>query len=172
MRTKSKILVGVMVALLVALPLMSTSAMAEDTNSEVSGAYDNELKKIIKSLMRRLSQQREQRNAVWFFKGAEPVTIEAVVKAYHRNILIVTTSEGRLNVVLPRVWNNDSDVIRLHQIFDEGYISIGDEITMNALKRTATNKNNVTVTVVFSYEIIDESNGNHLYAVLPFNINT
>lgn len=171
MRTKTKILTGVVVALVVALPLISSAIAEQDygeENNAPNAAFEDRLRQFVVS---RLSQQKRNPNLVWFFKGAEVVVVEGGVTAYHNNILVLTADEEeRLNIVLPGVWNIDSDIVRLQQIYEEELVSIGDEITVKALKRTVTNENGVTVTVIFGYEINDLSNSNHLYAVLPVNI--
>ena len=171
MKTKTKVLIGVVVALVVALPLISSAIAEQDygeENNTPDVAFEDRLRQFI---MSRLSQQKRNPNLVWFFKGAETVVVEGGVTAYHNNILIVTEGEGeRLNIVLPGVWNIDSDIVRLQQIYEEELVSIGDEITVKALKRTVTNENGVTVNMIFGYEINDLSNGNHLYTVLPVNI--
>jgi hypothetical protein len=171
MKTKTKILTGVVVALVVALPLIS-STIAEQDNGEENAAPDSSLEDRLRQfIMSRLSQQRRNPNLVWFFKGAEAVDVEGEVAAHHNNILVLTADEEeRLYIVLPRVWNINSDIVRLQQIYEQDLFSIGDEITVKALKRTVTNENGVTVTMIFGYEINDLSNGNHLYAVLPVNI--
>jgi len=171
MKTRTKILTGVIVALLVALPLIS-NAIAEGEYREENNTPDASLEDRLRQfIMSRLSQQKRNPNLVWFFKGAEAVVVEGEVTAHHDNILVLTTDEEeRLSIVLPRVWNIDSDIVRLQQTYEEELLLIGDEITVKALKRAVTNDNGVTVTMIFGYEINDPSNGNHLYAVLPVNI--
>jgi hypothetical protein len=171
MKTKTKILTGVVVALVVALPLIS-STIAEQDNGEENTAPDASFEDRLRQfIVSRLSQQKRNPNLVWFFKGAEAVVVEGVVTAHHNNILVLTADEEkRVNIVLPRVWNSNSDIVRLQQIYEEEIVSIGDEITVKALKRRVTNENGVTVTMIFGYEINDLANGNDLYAVLPVNI--
>ena len=174
LKTKTKVLIGVISALLLILPLMS-SVMADDTYED---AYEDESnipngslqERIRQFITRPTSQQRRQLRTVWFFKDAEYATVEGTLTAYHKNILVVTTEDGRLNIVLPGVWNVDSEVVQLNELFEEGYVSIGDQVTIDALSRTVTNENGVTVTMIFGNEIDDETSGNHLYAVLPVNI--
>lgn len=175
MRRRRKILIGAIVALVVALQLMS-NVMADDTYDEepngsnvLNGSFEERIRRFV---TKHLSQQERKRTAMWFFRRAESVSVEGTVIAHHKNILILTTGEAeRLNVVLSRVWNMDSDILGLNQIFEDEYVSIGDDVTMVALNRTVTNENGVTMTIIFGYEIIDQTNGNHLYAVLPVNIN-
>ena len=64
----------------------------------------------------------------------------------------------------------DSNVINISAIFEEGYIGIGDNVTIKALQRSVKNEKEITVTIIMAYENIDNTNGNHLYAVSPFNI--
>lgn len=169
-KTKTKVLTGVIAALLLILPLMS-NVVAEDVYDDESNVPNGSLQEKIKQFINRSTlQQRRQHRAVWFFKDAEYSTVDGTVTAHHKNILVVTTEDGRLSVVLPGVWNVDSEVVRLYQIFEEDYVSIGDQVTIKALNRTVTNENGVTLSIIFGYEIDDETSDYHLYAVLPVNI--
>ena len=165
MKKESKILIGVLAALLVVIPLMSL-VMAVDVNGQEPDESDNLLRARIR--LEEYNLQR-QRCVIWFFKDAEKDTITGTITAHDRSILIVTDAAGnRFNIILPRRWNIGSDVVSLDQLFDEGYISIGETVTLDALKRTDTNENGVTVTTIFCYEIT--TNSHNLYAVLPVNI--
>jgi len=162
MKKESKMLIGVMAVFLVAVSLVG-SGLAVNAYGQESDESNN-IPRERKNLVVR------NRRIIWFFKGAVKDTITGTVVAHDRNILIVEDSEGdRFNIVLPRRWNIDSQVISLIQMFDE-YVSIDDTVTLTVLMRTATNENDVTVTIIFGYEIEDITNGNSLYAVLPINI--
>jgi len=102
--TKSKIFLGAILALLVAVPLVS-AALATPTNTGTP--KNTSLKeKIAKDL---LEYQRGQA-AKGLFKGAEAVTIQGTVITHFRNILAVTDLSGaRLNVLLPQVWSANSE---------------------------------------------------------------
>jgi len=170
MKTQSKILFAAALALVIALPLMSV-AMTYSYEGETDDSGSPHRERARQLLMQRVGQHWGPWFSSWFFKEAEIVTVEGTVTAHARHVLVLTTDEDeRLNIVLPGSWNVDSEVFGLPQIFEEGYISIGDEVSIKALQRTVTNENEVTITAFLGYEIVDETNGNHLYAVLPFNI--
>jgi len=169
-KKESKILIGVMAMLLVALPLiggvMATDDYTQESDESNLVADDSEQKIRRFSVLCKLRQEK-QRRVIWFFKGAEKDTITGTITARDRNVIIVTNGEDRFNVVVARRWNVDSEVVSLQQMFDEGYIP-NETVTLTVLKRAVTNENDVTVTIIFGYEITTSSN--HLYAVLPFNI--
>ena len=171
MKKESKILIGVIAALLVALPLMAgVTAAAADDGQEFEESNDSPEQRLRRIIVARNQQKR--RRAIWFFRGAVKVTVTGTVEQRDGNIMIVATDvEGdMINIVLPRRWlakSDNSKVISLQQMFDEEYVKIGDEVTLKVLKRTVTNENEeVTVTAIFGYEIPSHS----LYAILPYNI--
>ncbi len=165
MEKKSKILIGLVAVLLVVLPLASSVMAANASNQEPDESISLDCERIrveVQNLQR-------QRRIIWFFRDAEKDTITGTVTARDRNILIVIDSNGdRFNIVLPRQWNIGSEVVTLNQVLDEAYVSIGETVTFDVLKRTVTNENDVTVTIIFCYEIT--TNDYNLYAVLPVNI--
>ena len=156
-------MIGLVAVLLVALPLIS-SALAVDVNSQ-----ELDESNLCGERVRACIRQRQWR-IIWFFKGAEKDSIEGTVIARDRNILIVTDDQdNRFNIILPGRWNIGSDVVTLNQVFDEGYISIGETVTLEVLKRTVTNENRVSLTIIFGYEITTTEY--NIYVVLPININ-
>ena len=171
MRKEIKILIGIMAVLILALPLMST-AMAAEVNGEEPDESGDAPQGSLRRLLAALNmQQGRWKRFIWFFKGAEKDTLSGTVTARHRNILILTDGNGeRYNVVLPANWNVGSEVISLNEMFEEGYVNIGDEVTLEVLKRTVENENEVTLTIFFGYEIENEDTGHIFYAVLPVNI--
>lgn len=162
MKKESKILIGFIAVLLIALPLMG-SVIAVD----VDGQESNETYNL---LGERVELKGRNQRIVWFFKDAEKDIIAGTITARDRNILIVTDGDGeRLNIVMSRRWNMGQDVVSLNQMFEDGYVSIGETVSLDVLKRTFKNGNDVTATIIFCYEI--STGSNNLYAVLPFNIN-
>jgi len=105
-----------------------------------------------------------------FLANSGVVTFNGTIVAHARNILIVDSNGMRLNVILPPAWNRGSEVMGVGKLFNQSYIANGDSVTVKALKATYTNAQGVTISTILAYEIVDNTTGNHLYAVLPFNI--
>jgi len=166
METKSKVLIGTVLALLVVLPLISTAWAIPAYNSRIKNS----------SMAPAAVQKEELRKgaAAWFFKDAEVVTIDGTVVTHARNILIVDSEGKRLNILLPPLWsvNTEDRVLNLSAIFKENYVKAGDTVTITALERAVKNEKGVSVSFIVAYEILDETTDNHLYAILPFNIAT
>ncbi len=166
METKTKVLIGVILVFVVAVPLLVDVATA-DANGQ---GGDLTLRERIARLLMRLKAQQQQREvARQFLREAESATVQGTVVAHAGRIMIVDSDGTRLNILLPGTWNINSEVVNLTVVF-ENYVHSGDAITAKVLQRTVTNENNVTFTAIVAYEITDATSGNHLYAVLPFNI--
>jgi hypothetical protein len=170
METKYKALIGVIVVVVVA-SMVGSVLTTEAYSAQSSGQGNLTPRERLAQALALLQQKAQERNAIvkWFLNGAEAVTVQGTVVADYNNILIVGTGTGRLNVLLPPVWNINSQVANLTTVY-ANYVSTGDTVTIKALQRAVTNEKNVTVTVIVAYEITDTTSGNHLYAVLPFNI--
>ncbi len=165
MKSETKLTLGLLFATLLAAPMVA-SAMAADTSTQNTPGGQSRL-----ALRQRLMRLRSFWSAC-FLKEAEPATLTGTVLQHFRNRLVLSTSDQRLTVDLPLVWDNGTAIITLNQVYKEGYIQNGDPVTIKALKRTATNEKGVTIVVLVGYEIADLATGKHLTAVLPFNIIT
>lgn len=169
---ESKILIGIMAVLILALPLMSGVMAAEGNGLEPDEADDfseEEAKRFLAAAYK--MHQGRLRSLIWFFRGAEKDKISGTVTARHRNILIVTVDDvERYNIVLPIQWNFGFEVISLNEMFEEEYLGLGDDVTLMTLKKTVENEKEVALTAVFGCEIENVTTGSILYAVLPFNI--
>ena len=164
METRSKLFLAAILALLVAVPIVSV-AFAPPM---YAGTSENTILK--EKTMKQLLEQRRQAAKV-FFKGAEAATIQGTVITHFRNMLVVTNSSGaRLNVLLPQVWsaNSEDKVFNVTILFTD-YVKAGNTVTIEALERSVNNGKGVTITSILAYEITVGTN--HLYAVTPFNIN-
>jgi len=169
MQKKTKLIVGVTLVLLIALPFTAIT-VAEVYGQQVNGSNVAEGENAQRLLLLQL-QQRKPFLMGWFLKEAEKSTVTGTIIAHAGRIIVVRDSQGeRLNIVLAVRWNIDSNNLPIKQVFSEGYLSVGDEVTLNALKRTATNTKGVTITIIFGYEILNKANNNHLYAIQPLNI--
>jgi len=166
METKSKVLIGTVIALLVVLPLMSKAWAIP--------AYNGGIKNASVAPASSNKEELQRSAAAWFFKDAEVVTIDGTVVTHLRNILVVDSDGKRLNILLPPQWsvNSEDKVLNISAIFKENYIKAGDTVTITALERTVKNEKGVSISFIVAYEIVDETTNNHLYAILPFNIAT
>jgi len=178
METKSKFLIGAVLVLLVALPLMSTVLVASPYNNvscDESNSTSSQNEKPRAECLERLIKGEYWKYgdlAKEFLKKAKNVTIEGTVITHFRNILVVQSGDHRLNILLPPIWsvNAEDKVANLTEVFST-YIKAGHMIEIKALERDFTNSNDVTISIIVAYEIHDLTSDNHLYAILPFNIN-
>jgi hypothetical protein len=107
----------------------------------------------------------------WFLRHSEAVEVEGTAVALFKDMLIVDTVEGQIRIHLPQAWTVDEELTMREELFESGYLSVGEEITVEALRADVVDKEGLRIYLLLGYEIIDES-GVHAYAVLPFNIET
>ncbi|RJS85016.1 hypothetical protein CW702_01625, partial [Candidatus Bathyarchaeota archaeon] len=69
---------------------------------------------------------------------------------------------------LPPIWRDGNKVMNLSEVFNGGYLGVGESVTIKALQRTIINKNGTGISVLVAYEI--EGSSYLLHAVLPFNV--
>ena len=106
----------------------------------------------------------------YFIKNTVPVEIEGNLAAHVRRLLILNVESEEVSVIVPRGWLVNGEAMRLSELFEEGYLNVGDELVITALEAAYTNENGVTFYIIFGYEIENQTNGSHLSAILPFNI--
>jgi len=107
----------------------------------------------------------------WFLNHSEPVEVKGTAVALFKDMLIVSTAEGQVRIHLPHAWTVDEELTMRAEIFESDYLSVGEDITVKALRADVINKEGFRVYLLLGYEIIDESDV-RAYAVLPFNIET
>jgi len=110
------------------------------------------------------------RSPWWFLHNSYPVEIEGTAVGLWKGMLVVNTTEGHVRVHLPKMWTIGEEFVKRGELFDE-YLSVGEEITVKALRANVTDKEGFSIYVLLGYEIIDEC-GVGAYAVLPFNVET
>jgi len=185
METRSKFLIGAVLALLVALPLMSTvlatstynAATDSDDAPKACPPQSQRLKEEYLGQLIKEGYLGHDDNGLHlgivkdFLKEARNVTIEGNVTTHYRNILVLQTSTSRLNILLPPIWsvNAEDKVLNLTEVFNN-YVKSGDTVKITALERDFKNEKGVTISIIVAYEIMDTTSNNHLYAILPFNI--
>lgn len=107
----------------------------------------------------------------WFLNHSEPTEVNGAAVALFKNMLIVDTAEGQIRIHLPQAWTVNGEVTIREELFESGYLSEGENITVKALRANVINKQGLCVYLLLGYEIINESTV-HAYAILPFNIET
>ncbi len=167
MNTKTKALIGVMIALMIAIPIVSYTMASSSSNFLNNTTTDNNSATTQEIQQLRIMIQGRN-GGIRFFRGAEKVTIEGTVDAYYKQTLMVQSGEEKLNILLPVTWSVGSEVYNVTRLFEQGILTSGQSISIQALQRTATNENGVTIKVILAYEIV--AGENTIHAILPFNI--
>jgi len=111
------------------------------------------------------------RRTWWFLNHSEPTEIDGTAVALFKNMLILDTGEGQIRIHLPQAWTIDGQVTMREDLFESGYLSEDETITVKALRADVIDKQGLCVYLLLGYEIINES-GASACAVLPFNIET
>jgi hypothetical protein len=107
----------------------------------------------------------------WLLNNSEPVEIEGAAATYHKDFLMVNTDAGQVRIALPEEWTVGTDVVPREMLFESGYLSPGENVTVKALKTGLFAKTTFAIYVAIGYEIIDDASV-HAYAALPVNIET
>jgi len=111
------------------------------------------------------------RRAWWFLNHSEPTEVNGAAVVLFKNMLIVDTGEGQIRIHLPQAWTVNGEVTMIEELFESGYLSEGETITVKALRADVIDKQGLCVYLLLGYEMINEASV-HAYAVLPFNIET
>jgi len=119
----------------------------------------------------RCKPRLKARRVWWFLNHSEPTEIDGTAVALFKNMLIIDTSEGQIRIHLPQAWTIDGQVTIREELFESGYLSEGETITVKALRADVIDKQGLCVYLLLGYEINNESTV-HAYAILPFNIET
>ena len=107
----------------------------------------------------------------WLLNHSEPVEVEGKAVAYHNGFLIVNTSEGQVRIALPEEWTVGSEIVPRSMLYESGYLSTGENVTVKTLRTNLFEKTTFTIYLAIGYEIIDAT-GVHAHATLPVNIET
>lgn len=114
---------------------------------------------------------RKPRPFRWFFRHSEPVEIGGTVVALFKDMLIVDASDKQVRIHLPLMWTVDGKLVERGELQEGGYLTVGEEATVKALRFNAVEKECLCIYLLLGYEIINECNV-HAYGVLPFSIET
>lgn len=101
--------------------------------------------------------------------NATPTEINGTVVALVRDMLVLDTDEGHIRIHLPPVWTLNYEVMQREELFNNTFSSIGQNVTVKALKTILFENDGLSINVMMGYEIIN-ADSIHAYAVLPFNI--
>lgn len=101
--------------------------------------------------------------------NATSIEINGTVIALVKSMLVLDTDEGHVRIHLPPVWTLNYEVTRREELFNNTFSSIGENVTVKALKAVLFENDGLSINVMMGYEIIN-ADAIHAYAVLPFNI--
>lgn len=162
MKSKLKVLAValVTVAVVSALLYMPLTNALQSGVPDVEGAYARRGKPWLRAKL-----------GWWFLNHSEPVEVEGAAVILLRGMLVVNTAEGQIRIHLPREWIVGEELMMREELFESGYLSVGENITVKALRGNMIDKEGFSIYLLLGYEIIDESSV-HAYAALPFNIET
>ena len=173
MTSKTKALViALVVAAVTGLLLYVPLSLAGSRSNQGNEVTDNSMP-MVNSEMPDLQGLGEFRRELLrrFIANATPVEIHGTVVALVKRMLVLNTAEGQVRILLPPKWTVAEKVLQREDLFKTDYLTIGQSITVKALKGTLVTRESYSIYVLFGYEIINAS-GIHAYAVLPFNIET
>jgi len=109
----------------------------------------------------------------WLIAHSTPAEVNGKAVALVKNMLIVKVGEDQVRVLMPPGWIVDEKAIRAGRLFNGTYMSLGDNLTVKALKTILkTDGEGLSIYTLIGYDIIDKTHGTHAYAILPFNIKT
>lgn|GEM_PF-3199246 len=100
----------------------------------------------------------------WFFlKDANKTTYTGEILLVSDHILVLNVTGETVNIIMAQKWVSDENVSTLHDLFVNETLSVGQEVTINALEYAVKN-----IYFAFGYKITTETAT--IPALLPFNI--
>jgi hypothetical protein len=85
------------------------------------------------------------RRAWWFLNHSEPTEIDGAAVALFKNMLIVDTGEGQIQIHLPQAWTINGEITMREELFESGYLSEDENITVKALRADVIDKEGLCV---------------------------
>ena len=107
----------------------------------------------------------------WLLNNSEPEDVEGAAVTFHKDMLVVNSDRGQKRIALPEEWIVGSDLVTREMLFGSGYLRIGENVTVRALRAEIIEKEGLCIYVLIGYEIVDDA-GVHAYAAIPLNIET
>jgi hypothetical protein len=105
----------------------------------------------------------------WLLNNSEPMQIEGVAVNYHKEMLVLETSDGQVRIALPEEWTVGTNVVEREMLFGSSYLNQGENVTVKALRTNLFEKVGLSIYFLIGYEIIDDSDV-RAYAAMPINI--
>ena len=105
----------------------------------------------------------------WILTHSEPVTVDGTVVGLVKAMLVLNVEDGQVRVLLPPIWTVGTEIVRRRGLFDTGFLSAGENVTIKALKTPLIDEEGYKVYLLFGYEMTN-STGARVFAVLPFNV--
>jgi hypothetical protein len=107
----------------------------------------------------------------WLLNNSEPAKMEGKALTFYNEMLIVDTGDDQVRVALPDEWTVENDVLLREELFEAGFLTSGENITIEALRTNLIEKEEMSIYFLIGYKIIN-STGIPAYAALPVNIET
>ncbi len=111
------------------------------------------------------------RGMLEFLTHSESVELEGTAVVLFKDMLVVDTAEGQIQIHLSRAWTVNGELTMRGDLFEGGYLSEGEDVTIQALRADVVHKEGLNIYFLLGYEIVDDT-GVPAFAVLPFNIET
>ena len=158
MNTKTKVLVALMAVIVVGGTLVLLPASAGDQQPQAG---------VQNGLMRLKALQL--RNAVmgYIIKNGSAAEVQGTVTFAGPRILVIDTTSGEVNVVIPAKWLMGGTNMTSSDLFDGDPWGVGSSVTLKTLEAEKAFIG-YTVKIYFAYEI--ERSGVVARALIPFNI--
>jgi hypothetical protein len=96
-------------------------------------------------------------------------TIEGTVVAKTRDILVLSTTSGQVDVTIPRDWTVGNEVVNGRSLFNGTFASSGQTVTLSVLESQMFSNASFSINSMLAYKVTNATD-TIAYAVLPFNI--
>ena len=169
MKTKAKVVIVTVVMVAVAAMMLyaplTNALQAGEEQEPYMEVYNDEN---LDACCRRRPRPKA-RWVWWFLNHSEPVELEGTAVTLFKNMLVVEVDGGQIRIHLPQAWIVNGELMTREELFESGYLSAGENLTIKALRADLIDKEGLSFYLLLGYEIIDSSEVS-AYAVLPFNI--